>query len=116
MKLSKLFLVTMSTLIISGVAMAEGLPMVVPAENVTEAAGLPTVDAAQKDGKTIVVSPRTGVRYAITNPNNRPVVFKIEPLAPANTSTVSRIVATNPALSVESQQQAQQALLSLNNQ
>jgi hypothetical protein len=72
----------------------------------------PTATQAQVvNGKVTVVSPRTGIQYSIDNPNERPVLIQTEAIAPATSATVDRIVASNPALSEESQQEAKKALL-----
>lgn len=65
------------------------------------------------DTQTIVVSPRTGIQYSVNNPNQRPVIIQVEALAPATSTTVDRIVASNPALSVQSQENAKKALLAV---
>ncbi len=74
---------------------------------------VPNVEAVQKGQKTILVSPRTGMRYVLTNPANRTVVFQTELLAPVTAQNIHRITATNPALSAASQAQAEQALLDM---
>ncbi len=70
-----------------------------------------TAPAAQKTTTTLI-SPRTGIRYTLSNTGDRPVVLKTTPVAAANAATVNRIVAVNPALSAASQEKAKQALLS----
>lgn len=70
-----------------------------------------TAPAVQKTTTTLI-SPRTGIRYTLSNTGDRPVVLKTTQIAPANAVTVNRIVATNPALSAASQEKAKQALLS----
>ena len=87
--------------------------LTVPAENVQAAVNPPVVEAVQKDDKTVLVSPRTGMRYAVKNPSNVPIIFKTELLAPATSANADRIVATNPALSAESQEKAKQALIEM---
>ncbi|KAA8734538.1 hypothetical protein F4V57_06180 [Acinetobacter qingfengensis] len=87
--------------------------MTVPAAQIEAVTAASNVAATQQGKKTVLISPRTGIRYAFDNPNNRPITFKTEVLLPANSQTVSRIVASNPALSVESQQQAEQTLLNI---
>lgn len=87
-----------------------------PADVAQQAVSAPQVQAAQKQEKTVLISPRTGMRYSFNNPDGRPILFKVEPLAAANSQTVTRIVAENPALSPESQQQAVQNLLNLTQQ
>ena len=87
--------------------------MTVPVATVEAATALPSVTASQQGKKTVLISPRTGMRYSFDNPTNRPINFKTQVLAPANAQTVGRISASNPALSTESQQLAQQALLGI---
>lgn len=87
--------------------------MTVNAEKVKATTAAPMVEAVQKKEATILVSPRTGMRYTVNNPNNIPIIFKTELIAPATTTNANRIVATNPALSVASQQKAQAALLEM---
>ena len=70
-----------------------------------------TTQAQVVNGKVTVVSPRTGIQYSIDNPNERPVLIQTEAIAPATSATVDRIVASNPALSEESQKEAKKALL-----
>lgn len=85
----------------------------VNAKTVEATIAAPAVEAVQKKEATILVSPRTGMRYTVNNPSNIPIIFKTELIAPATTTNANRIVANNPALSVESQQKAQAALLAL---
>ena len=82
-------------------------------EKVKQAIG-PTTAQVQvgADGQITVASPRTGIRYTFANPNQRPVVLQTAAIAPVNAATVNRIVASNPALSPVSQENAKQALLS----
>lgn len=80
---------------------------------VEQAVASPTVEVSQQGKLTTVVSPRTGISYTLSNATTRDIIFKAEAIEPANTATVQRIVATNPAISTESQQQAQQNLLKL---
>jgi len=65
---------------------------------------------------TTLISPRTGIRYTLSNTGERPVIMKNESIAPVNAATVNRIVATNPALSAASQEHAKQALLGVSAQ
>lgn len=82
------------------------------AAKVQQARGATTAPAAQANGNITVQSPRTGIRYTFANPNQRPVVLQTAAIAPVNAATVNRIVASNPALSPVSQENAKQALLS----
>jgi hypothetical protein len=71
-----------------------------------------TAQTIVQGNTTMVISPRTGIRYALGD-TQRLIQIQTTAIAPANTATVKRIVATNPALSVESQQKAEQSLLSM---
>ena len=73
--------------------------------------GSTTARAQIKRDATIVVSPRTGVRYNLGDTENRPIIFHTQTIAPANAANIHRIVATNPALSVQSQEKAKMALI-----
>ena len=70
-----------------------------------------TAQAHAENGKVTVISPRTGIQYTVDNPDNRPITIQAEAIAPANSTNVDRIVASNPALSEQSQQTAKEALL-----
>ncbi|PVZ86024.1 hypothetical protein C9426_16735 [Serratia sp. S1B] len=72
-----------------------------------------TAQTVVQGNTTMVISPRTGIRYALGDTQGRLIQIQTTAIAPANTATVKRIVATNPALSVESQQKAEQSLLSM---
>ncbi len=86
------------------------LPMSAFANAVTQQ--LPqTIQAKVQDDKTVLVSPRTGIQYQIENPEQRPVVFQTTEITAAHALNAERIMASNPALSVESQQKAKQALI-----
>ncbi|WP_347453583.1 hypothetical protein [Acinetobacter thermotolerans] len=80
-------------------------------DKVKQAVG-PTTAPVQVDanGQVTVESPRTGIRYTFAN-SNRPIVLQTQAIAAANAANADRIVASNPALSATSQQQAKQALL-----
>ena len=101
-----------SLVVLSSFAVANET-MTVKAETVAAVVNPPVVEAVQKNDTTVLVSPRTGMRYTVNNPNNIPIIFKTEIMAPATTANANRIVATNPALSQASQEKAQAALLSL---
>ena len=87
------------------------VPQTTSVEKVQQAIG-PTTTQVQvgTDGQVTVASPRTGIRYTFANPN-RPIVVQTAKIAAANAANADRIVATNPALSAASQQNAKQALL-----
>jgi hypothetical protein len=106
-------LISASGLALANDETAQQQTLTVPAAKVAAVTAAPSVAATQQGKTTVLVSPRTGIRYSFDNPSNRPINFKTQVLMPANAQTVSRISATNPALSSESQQQAQQALLNL---
>ncbi|WP_104499337.1 hypothetical protein [Acinetobacter indicus] len=80
-------------------------------EKVQAAVGVSTTQAVVNNDQVTVASPRTGIRYTFANPNKRPIVLQTAAIAPANAANADRIVASNPALSAESQQKAKQALL-----
>lgn len=111
MKISKILL-GLSLAAYTTVSMADET-MTVKAETVQAVISPPVVEAVQKDENTILVSPRTGMRYTVKNPANVPIIFKTELIAPATAANVNRIVATNPALSAISQEKAQAALLEM---
>lgn len=83
------------------------------AATIEQAVAKPTVEVSQQGKLTTVVSPRTGISYTLSNATTRDIIFKAEAIEVANATTAQRIVATNPAISPESQQQAQQNLLKL---
>ncbi|CAM9280490.1 MULTISPECIES: hypothetical protein [Acinetobacter] len=79
-------------------------------DKVQQAVGSTTAQVQRTDEQVTVASPRTGIRYTFAN-QNRPIVLQTAAIAPANAANADRIVASNPALSAASQQQAKQALL-----
>lgn len=68
------------------------------------------VVGVHEDGYTTFISPRTGVSYSLDNPNQAEIIFKPSEISAVTAENVQRIVATNPALSPESQEQARQKL------
>lgn len=68
------------------------------------------VPATYEDGYTSFTSPRTGVVYSLANPDRVEIVFKAQEIQAATPENAHRIVASNPALSAESQEQARQTL------
>lgn len=62
------------------------------------------------EAEVVFISPRTGVNYVLDNPTRATMEFKANSLEAANATTAERIVASNPALSPESQQKARQTL------
>lgn len=86
-------------------------PAATTLEKVQQAIG-PTTAQVQTNttGQVTIASPRTGIRYTFNN-QNRPIVLQTAAIAAANAANADRIVASNPALSAVSQQQAKQSLL-----
>lgn len=80
-------------------------------EKVQAAIGPTTAVAQTQQENVTVISPRTGISYTFANPEQRQVIFQTAAIAPANAVSAQRIVATNPALSVQSQDKAKQTLL-----
>ena len=104
----------LSVLLLPAVAFANGAqPFTTSVKNVIAAKGTTSAEAVVKGGSTTVISPRTGIRYTLGDTNGRPITIKTAAIAPATEANVQRIVATNPALSAESQQKAEQALLAM---
>ncbi len=88
---------------------------VVSASTAQSAIHTASVSSKQEGDKTVLISPRTGMRYILNNPSRVAIVFKTEALAPVNAQNINRIVATNPAISPQSQEQAKQELRKLAN-
>lgn len=104
----------LSVLLLPALAFAnEAQPFTTSVKNVLVAKGTTSAEAVVKGGSTTVISPRTGIRYTLGETNGRPITIQTAAIAPATTANVQRIVATNPALSGESQQMAEQALLAM---
>lgn len=82
-----------------------------PLSKVQASQGATTAQAVVKDENVTVISPRTGISYTLGNSANRQIVLQTAAIAPANAITAKRIVAVNPALSTQSQEQAVQALV-----
>ena len=104
-------LLILASAAVSSISFAESLPQTTTVEKVLDAKGSTTAHAQVKRDATIVVSPRTGVRYNLGDTENRPIVFQTQAIAAANAANINRIVATNPALSVQSQEKAKMALI-----
>ncbi len=104
----------LKTLIIAALAMPvlsfAQTPSTTTLDKVEQAVGTTTAQVQRTDTQVTVVSPRTGISYTFAN-QNRPIVLQTTAIAAANAANADRIVATNPALSSVSQQQAKQALL-----
>ena len=92
-------------------AFADTVPQTTTVEKVQAAAGVMTAQAEVKNDSTTVISPRTGIRYTLGNTNGRPIILKTAAIAPVTPATVNRVVASNPALSVSSQEKVKLALL-----
>lgn len=86
-------------------------PQTTSVEKVKAAIGPTTTQAQVNHGQVTLKSPRTGISYSFSNPDQRPMVLETAKVSAANSANVNRIVATNPALSPESQEKAKQALL-----
>jgi len=74
--------------------------------NTPETTTVAKVEAAQ--GATTAAA--TVQEYTFPNAQQRPIILKTAAVSAATTTTASRIVATNPALSAESQEQAKLTL------
>ncbi|MEG0343857.1 hypothetical protein ACK1JC_05820 [Acinetobacter sp. TY2] len=100
-----------TTLTLPAFAFADTVPQTTTVEKVQAAAGVMTAQAEVKNDSTTVISPRTGIRYTLGNTNGRPIILKTAAIAPVTPATVNRVVASNPALSVSSQEKVKLALL-----
>ena len=100
-----------ATLTLPAFAFADTAPQTTTVEKVQAAAGMMTAQAEVKNDSTTVISPRTGIRYTLGNTNARPIILKTAAIAPVTPATVNRVVASNPALSVSSQEKVKLALL-----
>lgn len=89
-------------------------PQTTTVDKVQAATGTATAQAQVVNASTVVISPRTGIRYDLGNTGGRPIVLKTAAIAAVTPQTVNRIVATNPALSTSSQEKAKKALLANN--
>lgn len=70
-----------------------------------------TAPVYTEENTTTLMSPRTGIEYTLSNPQKIKYVMRVEKITPANEQTAKRIMAKNPALSAQSQEQARQVLL-----
>lgn len=86
-------------------------PQTTTVANLQAAAGTVTAQAEVKNDSTTVISPRTGIRYTLGNTGGRPIILKTAAIAAVTPATINRVVASNPALSVSSQEKVKQALL-----
>jgi hypothetical protein len=89
-------------------------PQTTTVDKVQAAAGVVTAQTEVVNASTVVISPRTGIRYDLGNTAGRPIVLKTSAIAAVTPQTVNRIVASNPALSTSSQEKAKQTLLASN--
>lgn len=104
-------LLILASAAVSGIAFAAEAPQTTTVDKVLAAKGTNTAEAQVKREVTTVVSPRTGIRYTLGETGNRPIVLQTAAIAPANSANINRIVASNPALSVKSQEKAKIALI-----
>jgi len=100
-----------ATLAVPALAFADTAPQTTTVEKVQPATGAVTAQAEVKNETTTVISPRTGIRYTLGNTGGRPIILKTAAIAAVTPATVNRVVASNPALSVSSQEKVKQALL-----
>lgn len=101
----------MASAAVSGFAFANDAPQTTTVDKVLAAKGTNTAEAQIKREVTTVISPRTGIRYTLGDTGNRPIVLQTAAIAPANSANINRIVASNPALSAQSQEKAKIALI-----
>lgn len=100
-----------ATLTLPVLAFADTAPQTTTVEKVQAAVGVMTAQAEVKNDSTTIISPRTGIRYTLGNTNGRAIILKTAAIAPVTPATVNRVVASNPALSVSSQEKVKLALL-----
>lgn len=100
-----------ATLTLPVLAFADTAPQTTTVEKVQAAAGVMTAQAEVKNDSTTIISPRTGIRYTLGNTNGRAIILKTAAIAPVTPATVNRVVASNPALSVSSQEKVKLVLL-----
>ncbi|MCI3879198.1 MULTISPECIES: hypothetical protein [Acinetobacter] len=104
-------LLILASVAVSGFAFADDAPQTTTVDKVLAAKGSNTAEAQVKREVTTVISPRTGIRYTLGDTENRPIVMQTAAIAPANSANINRIVASNPALSAQSQEKAKIALI-----
>ncbi|MBE2171852.1 hypothetical protein IIQ44_08010 [Acinetobacter oleivorans] len=109
--LQPLFLTVLAVPSFVFAAEAASAPQTTTVDKVLAAKGPTSAQAVVKQENTTVISPRTGIRYTLGNTGNRPIILQTTAIAPANSANINRIVATNPALSVKSQEKAKVALI-----
>lgn len=93
---------------------ADTAPQTTTVAKVQAATGAVTAQTVVKNESTTVISPRTGIRYTLGNTGGRKIILKTAAIAAVTPSTVNRVVASNPALSVSSQEKVKLALLGNN--
>lgn len=104
-------LLVAATLALPALAFAEtGQSSQATPAQVQAAQGTATAQAELKNDTITLISPRTGIRYTM-KATERPIILRTAAIAAVNNVTVNRIVASNPALSAASQEQAKQSLL-----
>mgnify|MGYP003589971615 CR=1 FL=1 len=108
-KLLKVLFVATVTLPV--LAFADTTSHATTAAKVQAATGVTTAQAEVNNDSTTVISPRTGIRYTLGNTGGRSIILKTAAIAPVTATTVSRVIASNPALSVASQEKVKSALL-----
>ena len=96
--------------VVPTMAMATGA-QTTSVDKVKAAVGPTSTQAQVNNGQVTLVSPRTGISYTFSNPDNRPMVLETAKVSAANSANAQRIMASNPALSAASQEKAKQALL-----
>lgn len=109
--MKKLQLLILASAVVSSFAFADDAPQTTTVDKVRAAKGATTAEAQVKREVTTIVSPRTGIRYTLGDTGNRPIVLQTAAIAPANSANINRIVASNPALSAQSQEKAKVALI-----
>ncbi|MFW2078890.1 hypothetical protein ACG94X_14460 [Acinetobacter sp. ULE_I010] len=92
-------------------AIADTAPQTTTVAKVQAATGATTAQTEVKNETTTVISPRTGIRYTLGDTGGRPIILKTAAIAAVTPATINRVVASNPALSVGSQEKVKQALL-----
>lgn len=105
----------LKTLLLSAVILpifAVAAPTTTTVEKVQAATGTVKPQVVVKHDSTAVISPRTGIRYALGDTSGRPITLKTAAIEPVTAATANRVVAANPALSTASQEKAKQTLLS----
>ncbi|TCM63286.1 hypothetical protein EC844_12111 [Acinetobacter calcoaceticus] len=94
-------------------AFANTAPQTTTVAKVQAATGVVAAQTEVKKETTIVISPRTGIRYNLGDTGSREIILKTAAIAPVTPATANRVVAANPALSAASQEKAKQALLAM---